>query len=199
MIDLVSGTTVSDVFVSQEHDDSRNDMDCLAQPQIHMCRSLAFVINTVIQEGCTSIESIHIEDPLYFAAQDKVFIPDGHQSGNVNLNITCVHSCVFMGNFAFVSRQFYPTLHVKLVNVNFVKSKVKVQNVHVEFVSLYFTNSTFQDVEPRAGEKGEVWFSSFNVSFFSVHVSVSKTFSSHIMFSNAVVEMTKVHILEEYL
>ncbi len=197
--DIVSGTNVSDVFVSQEGDGSRNDINCLTQPQIRRCRSLAFVINTVIQEGCTSIESIHIEDPIYFAAQDEIFVPKGVQKRNIHLAILCVHHCVFEGNITFVSREMYPTLHVRFVAVHFIDSKVTVQNVHVEFVSLYFTNSTVQDAEPRAGENGEVWFSSFNVSFFSVHVSVSKTFSSHILFFNAMIEMTEVHILAEYL
>ncbi len=188
---IVDGT-FSNVFIHQESKDSKDELNCLTQPLLHKCNSLHYVIKTILDYNLRCIDSVYVQDHVYSAVEDVVLIRS--LSANRHLTIRCSQNCNFTGNFAFVSRQMHPSLHISFINVQFDKSRVSIQNVHLELVSLHFVNSTVQDSEPRAGEKGEVRLSCCNVTFLSGILNVVKVFSSHISFSNSIVGNTDMYL-----
>ncbi len=145
------------------------------------------------------VDSIFVEDHIYHAVLDEIILPFGSLFAKRHLTITCPHDCLLTGKIALVSQVFHPTLHITFINTHFHFSTVFVQNIHLEFISLQFKNSSLEDVEPRAGEKGEVWLSNKNVSYFSGTVSLTKVFSTYISISNSVLEWTEVHLKPVYL
>ncbi len=196
---LFADVIISEVYVSQNSDASTNTEQCLTQPHIYKCKSLGYVIKTILQMACVFVESIIIEDQSYLGVQDEVVLPFGIPTTGRHFTITCTEYCILTGHFSFVSQSFHPTLHISFHNVHFNFTTLTVQNIHLEFISLNISNSTVTDAQPRAGEKGEVWLTSSNITYNSGKLSVGKVFSSHILFSNCVMGEVKFLLQATYL
>ncbi len=144
------------VHVASSTDKNAEDnIVCFAQPLEHKCKSLEFVLSTIILKKMFWIDHVFLDGNYSSSAFESLTLED---IASVTLvKVTCVSACTLHLMFHFWCRYYHDDFKIVFENVTFGMSTFVTQNVQVTFAHVDFFNSKITDKAPRAGEFGEMY------------------------------------------
>ncbi len=185
----------SHVFVSE--DTGTDNQTCLLQSEVHNCRSLQFVVDTIVRKQMFWIKTIYVDGIVSLSHKTEVHLQNTATQLNHSLTITCMDPCLLTHNFLFLLRYFHLNLKITFDGVHFIDSVFTAQNFNMQFHSVTLNNCVVQDTGPRAGELGEMWVEFHNVSFHSLssgHLALTQSFSIFLHFFHSQLEESEMTI-----
>ncbi len=163
------------VFVSNmEGKNNTGDLaSCLFQPEHWECRTLNFVLTTIIMQEMIWIDTIIVND---FGDREKTIqLPDITTAPRI-INITCVEYCVyFYFNLSVFAKAFQGQVAIQIEGFWFEHSMISVGNVYMVLKNIHFVDSVVTDWTDTNQHFGEIELHFINTTFESRHLQQNST------------------------
>ncbi len=179
----VSGTRLSN--------GSRDDADCLIQPEKTLCSTLSFILTNIIKEMLW-IDTIFINN---YTSMDHEMIKLPRVDSNTqrSITITCTGSCHLESDLIIFADAFHRTTVIAMENITFSNFQISVGNVQVKFRNALFLNSTVTDWKQTGNSFAHLVLDFTNTTFVGgIHQKKSfglvlhKTFSATVVFTESI-------------
>ncbi len=142
------GHSRTNVVWVDEGDGSVDDEVCLQQPQKFRCKSLNFVLMSLLKNESYLIDKIYLTT-WQESHQDKVIHIQKQSVVKFRreITITCLQQCQVMGTVTLSFQAYSNSLTIRMHNLNFVQAEIILSNINIHFCNASFLSSKIENLQ----------------------------------------------------